>query len=105
MYKAAARARNKYVKQATPPWADLAAIEVLYAQAERVTAQTGIPHHVDHFYPLCSKTMSGLHVPANMRIIPESENLRKGNSIPDINSAPLCCAWPQIYSLPTNWPV
>jgi hypothetical protein len=105
MYKAASVARMKHVKQATPPWADLAAIEALYAQAEVVTAQTGIPHHVDHFYPLRSKTMCGLHVPANMRIIPDVVNTRKGNSIPDIHAAPLCCAWPQIYSLPTNWPV
>ncbi len=100
VYKAASVARIKHVKRATPPWADLAAIEEMYAQAERVTAQTGVPHHVDHFYPLRSKTMCGLHVPANMRIIPDAVNTRKGNSIPDIHAAPLCCAWPQIYSLP-----
>lgn len=100
VYKAASHARNKYVKQATPPWSDLAAIEALYAQAERVTARTGVPHHVDHFYPLRSKTMCGLHVPANMRIIPDVVNVRKGNFVPVIAAAPLCCAWPQIYSLP-----
>jgi hypothetical protein len=98
IYKAAARARNKYVRQATPPWADLKAIEALYAQAEAVTAQTGVPHHVDHFYPLRSKTMCGLHVPWNLRIIPDAVNVRKGNAIPDLAASPLCCAWPQVYS-------
>lgn len=105
VYKAAAVARTERVKRATPPWVDLKAIEALYAQAEVVTAQTGVLHHVDHFYPLISKTMCGLHVPANLRIIPQVVNTRKGNTIPDIHAPPLCCAWPQIYCLPTNWPV
>lgn len=93
-YKAASRARNKHVKQATPPWSDLKAIEALYAQAERVSRVTGVPHHVDHFYPLRAKTMCGLHVSANLRIAPDVVNLKKGNSIPIDVGPPLCCAWP-----------
>lgn len=81
-YKAQAVARKKYIRQATPSWADLDAIAAIYAEAERLSLETGIDHHVDHFYPLRGKTMCGLHVEGNLRIIPKLDNLRKGNSVP-----------------------
>jgi hypothetical protein len=34
--------------------------------------------HVDHVLPLCGRLVSGLHVAANLRIIPARENLTKG---------------------------
>ena len=37
------------------------------------------PFHVDHFYPLQGEKVSGLHVPANLRIITAAENIRKSN--------------------------
>jgi hypothetical protein len=64
-----------------------------------VTAQTGVPYHVDHFYPLRSKTMCGLHVSWNLRIIPDAVNVRKGNAVPDVGGLPLYCAWPQVYAV------
>lgn len=99
-YVAQARAREDRIKRATPPWADLKAIEEFYVQAERLTRETGIEHHVDHFYPLRGKTMCGLHVEANLRVVPAGVNLAKGNAIQAEAGEPLCCAWPTVMQLP-----
>jgi hypothetical protein len=95
-YVAAARSREKRIKIATPPWADLKAIEQFYIRAAEVTKLTGIKHHVDHIYPLKSPIMCGLHVEANLQIIPAAVNLRKSNRIEELTGEPLCCAWPTI---------
>ncbi len=102
-YVAQARARDELIKRATPPWADLKAIEQFYIEAERLTRQTGIKHHVDHFYPLQGKTMCGLHVEANLRVVPAVVNLRKSNRIEEEVGAPLCCAWPAMVTNPPTW--
>jgi hypothetical protein len=65
-------------KHRTPIWANLDAMKLVYLVAEQRTRLTGIAQHVDHFYPLNGKTVSGLHVPLNLRVIPAAENLRKG---------------------------
>jgi hypothetical protein len=66
----------------TPPWANLDAIKLVYLVAEQRTRLTGVEHHVDHFYPLNGKTVSGLHTSLNLRVIPATENLRKGAAAP-----------------------
>ena len=66
---------------ACPSWADLEAIKAIYAEARRLTQETGIFYHVDHIYPLVSPYVCGLHVPENLQIIPWTENLIKGNKI------------------------
>ena len=77
---AANAARRRADKlRATPPWADLAAIERIYAEARQLTNVTGKQHHVDHIYPLKSKWLCGLHVAANLQILEGLENLSKGN--------------------------
>jgi hypothetical protein len=63
----------------TPPWADLGAISLFYEEAVRKTVETGVLHEVDHIVPLLGKTVSGLHVPENLRVIPWLENRRKSN--------------------------
>lgn len=73
--------------KATPPWltaVDHAALHALYEEAVRLTATTGIPHHVDHIVPLratCRVTRkriaSGLHVPDNLQILKASDNQSK----------------------------
>lgn len=65
--------------QRTPPWADLDAMRAIYDEAARLTRETGKPYHVDHVVPLQGKKVSGLHVPANLQILPASENIRKRN--------------------------
>jgi hypothetical protein len=63
----------------TPPWSDLDAMRAIYAEAARLTAETGVPHHVDHEIPLQGRLVSGLHVPGNLQILTGVENSRKRN--------------------------
>jgi hypothetical protein len=65
-----------------PKWLNLDAlreIENLYKLAIDKTKETGIKWHVDHIIPLQGKIVSGLHVPANLQVIPAVENLKKNN--------------------------
>lgn len=75
-------ARKQHVERATPPWADMAAIAAVYAEAERLARETGTPHHVDHVIPLRGKIVYGLHVQGNLRPLPWSANLAKWNKLP-----------------------
>jgi hypothetical protein len=69
-------------KRAIPPWADLKAVRSFYAEALRLTRETGIRHEVDHIYPLQSDVVCGLHCEANLRVITKVENQRKKNRLP-----------------------
>ena len=64
--------RRGRLTDATPLWADKAAIRHFY-----VACPEG--HHVDHILPLRGKTVSGLHVLENLQYLPAEENLRKSN--------------------------
>jgi hypothetical protein len=68
--------------QRTPKWLtreDYLKIEAMYELAQRLSIETGILHHVDHIIPLKGETISGLHVPDNLQVIPWYDNLQKSN--------------------------
>ena len=81
-------AKRRAIKlNATPAWLvaeDYDRISAMYAEAARLTRETGIVHHVDHIIPLQGKSVSGLHVPWNLRVITASANASKGNKL-DVN--------------------
>jgi hypothetical protein len=77
------RLKTTLKKEATPAWADKNAIKALYVESRRLTEETGVKHHVDHFYPLKGEVVCGLHCDANMRIITAEANWRKRNSVLD----------------------
>ena len=64
---------------ATPAWAKLGAIMLIYEAAARATRDGGVPHVVDHIVPLKSKLVCGLHVEHNLQVITGTANSAKGN--------------------------
>lgn len=78
--------RRKLEKQATPTWLngnDEFCIRLTYLKRDFITEITGIPHQVDHVFPLNGKDSCGLHVPWNLRVISATENRRKNNKLPN----------------------
>lgn len=74
--KNASTMRYKAAKlQATPSWADLKAIQVIYDNCPE-------GHHVDHYYPLRSDWVCGLHVENNLQYLTASDNCSKQNKKP-----------------------
>lgn len=77
--------RRATVRRAVPVWADLMAIDQIYAAAHAAQELFEIPVHVDHTVPLISKLVCGLHCEANLRLLPGRENQAKSNrSWPDM---------------------
>lgn len=81
--QSAATRRRKLAKiERTPAWLTAeqrAEMTALYAEAIRLTRETGIVHEVDHIVPLQGETVCGLHVPWNLQILTASDNRAKGN--------------------------
>ena len=64
--------------RATPAWADDVKIKAIYKVCHKVCQITGRKYEVDHVIPLRGKTVCGLHVHENLRIITSTANRRKG---------------------------
>ena len=74
--------RRASMLQRTPKWltdVDYWMVEEAYELAVLRAKMFSFPWHVDHIIPLQGKYVSGLHVPSNLRVVPGSENLAKGN--------------------------
>jgi hypothetical protein len=85
-YKALTSVRKRRHRNATPKWLNAEqklAIRKLYLQAMELTRLTGERYVVDHIVPLISDEVCGLHVPWNLRVITQDENLRKSNKLLD----------------------
>lgn len=79
IYAEEQRRRQFRKKQATPTWANIDAIQEIYASAAQMSRATGIKHAVDHIVPLVNELVCGLHVEENLQVITFSENSRKRN--------------------------
>lgn len=76
-----AKRRSQKLK-ATPKWMtkeDFAAVQEWYQLAKDLQWLSEEKLHVDHIVPLLGKDVCGLHIAANLQILPASENLRKKN--------------------------
>jgi hypothetical protein len=73
-----ARRRARKLK-ATPSWEDKRKTMWYYDESQRITAETGVVHHVDHMVPLNHWSVRGLHWHMNFAVLPGAENNSKGN--------------------------
>jgi 5-methylcytosine-specific restriction endonuclease McrA len=85
-YKSLVNARRRRFRQATPKWLtaeDKLEIRLRYRLAIELTRRTRIQYVVDHIVPLQGESVCGLHVPWNMEVITQEENLLKSNKLVD----------------------
>lgn len=73
------RQKKARIKRATPAWLT----RKQHSEIARIYDSCPDGYHVDHEIPLCGKTVSGLHVPWNLRAIPAFDNMSKGNKLID----------------------
>jgi 5-methylcytosine-specific restriction endonuclease McrA len=80
--------RKRRHREATPTWLtkdERLKMRELYVQARKLTSITGERYVVDHIIPLRGEEVCGLHVPWNLKVITQEENLRKSNKMIDPN--------------------
>jgi 5-methylcytosine-specific restriction endonuclease McrA len=84
--RADTKARRRKHRDATPNWLtrrQKSEIRQLYQIAITMTQTTGEQYVVDHIVPLRGEEVCGLHVPWNLRVITQDENLKKSNKLVD----------------------
>jgi 5-methylcytosine-specific restriction endonuclease McrA len=88
LYKALVSVRKRRHRAATPPWItkeQKLQMRQMYLEAQRLTKLTGERYVVDHIVPLINDAVCGLHVPWNLRIMTQEENLKKSNKLLDFS--------------------
>lgn len=81
-YRSLVSSRRRRFRQATPKWLtteDKLEIRLKYRLAIELTRKTGVRYAVGHIVPLLGESVSGLHVPWNLEVITQEENLKKSN--------------------------
>lgn len=77
--------RRRKHRDATPPWLtrrQKTEMRSMYQIAITTTAILGVQHVIDHIWPLRSDFVCGLHVPWNLQILTQAQNLAKSNTLP-----------------------
>ena len=90
-YKSLVNARRRRYREATPKWLtpeQKLEIRLKYRLAIELSRRLGVLHAVDHIIPLQGENVCGLHVPWNMEVITQEENLKKSNKLIDPTQTP-----------------
>lgn len=86
LYKELVSVRRRRFRDATPKWLSpeqKMEIRLKYRLAIEMSRTTGVRYAVDHVIPLQGDEVCGLHVPWNMEVITQDENLKKYNKLVD----------------------
>lgn len=86
MYRELVSLRRRRFREATPKWLSAEQrmeIRLIYRLAIELSRKTKVRHAVDHIIPLCGQDVCGLHVPWNLQVITQEENLKKYNKLVD----------------------
>jgi 5-methylcytosine-specific restriction endonuclease McrA len=86
LYKALTSVRKRRHRAATPKWVtkeQKTQMRQMYLEAQRLTEITKERYVVDHIVPLINDSVCGLHVPWNLRVMTQEENLKKSNKLLD----------------------
>jgi 5-methylcytosine-specific restriction endonuclease McrA len=86
MYKEMTSLRRRRFRDATPKWLtenQKMEIRLKYRLAIELSRATGERHAVDHIIPLHGESVCGLHVPWNLQVLTQKDNLVKYNRLVD----------------------